>query len=81
MLKASGISPQGKLRRFSIDIIGDNYSIPELDASKFRPPEPDRHVTDGAVRRELEEEFRLENVTIEHVRFKELSSGLRIVER
>jgi hypothetical protein len=79
-LKASGIS-NGKLRRFSIDIVGHNYHITGFDPLSVWPSEPDRRATEENVRRELEEEFRLENVIIEHVKFKELPSGVRIVER
>jgi hypothetical protein len=56
-LKASGVSQQGKLRRFSIDIVGDNYHIVELDPLKSWRQEPDRRATENNVRRELEEEF------------------------
>jgi hypothetical protein len=80
-LNASGISKDGKLRRFSIDRVGDNYHITGFDPLSVWPPEPDRRATEENVRRELEEEFRLENVKIEPVKFKVLPSGLKIIAK
>jgi hypothetical protein len=69
---------EGKLRRFEIWREGDSYSIHALQPLRRWPTESDRRATEEEVRNELEDEFRLSNVTIERIKFQDLPSGGRI---
>jgi hypothetical protein len=77
-VKASGTTARGKLRRFEVWLEGDSYRIHDLQTFHRWSAESDRRATEEDVRSDLEDEFRLSNVTIERVKFQDLPSGGRI---
>jgi hypothetical protein len=71
-LNASGINARGRLRRFSIWREGESFCIYDLQTYVLRRAEYYLLATKENVRKELEYEFHLRNVTIERVKFQQL---------
>jgi hypothetical protein len=71
-LNASGINARGRLRRFSIWLEGESFCIYDLQTYALRRAEYYLLATKENVRKELEYEFHLRNVTIEHAKFQQL---------
>jgi hypothetical protein len=71
-LNASGIDTRDRLRHFSIWREGESFCIYDLQAHALRRAESFLLATRVNVRKELEYEFRLRNVTIERVKFHQL---------